>query len=244
MIYLLYGSDTQRSIQKLNEITEEYRKKAGADFNLHRFDAEEDGWEKIRQALETGSLFSSKKLVVIKYFSLSPKPDELPEILEGAKNDPNVLIVLWDRELGTKELAAVRPLCQRTQEFKEVKTKLPEESIFQLGDTFFSHPRLALRTLLGLLNQGHDDFGLFSYLSNHARTLLTVKHYGETGKAVPASHGIHPFVIKKATAVIRGLPKEELQESLRRFFAEDYKIKVGIAKPKDSLFSMLRDLSR
>ena len=241
MIYLLYGSDTRRSIKKLNEITEEYRKKAGSGLNLYRFDAEEDDLEKIRQALGSSSLFAARKLVVIKYVSLRPKPDELYSILEGVKDDSGMMVFLWDRELDAKELSAIRPLCQKIQEFKDVKTRLPEESVFRLGDTFFSDRREALRSLLRLLGQGHEDFNLFAYLSNHARTLLTVRHYLDNKKPVSPRHGIHPFVVKKASAVVRSIPSPKLQEALHRFLEEDHKIKVGVAKPKDSLFSLLLD---
>ncbi len=238
MIHLLYGSDTRASRKKFNEIVDEYRKKYG-HLNIYQFDAEEDDGGEIKEAIKTRSLFAAQKLVVIKYFSLCPEREELYGVLEAAQNDSGASIVLWERALGAKELASVRPLCRKIQEFKEGNARLPEESIFQLGDAFFSNKRGALRSLLRLLDQGHDDFNLFSYLSNHARTLTTVKHYEDKRRPVSEKHGIHPFVIKKAVALVRDLNSGQLQVALQSFFEEDLKVKTGSVKPKDSLFSLL-----
>lgn len=112
-------------------------------------------------------------------------------------------------------------------------------NIFTLGDTFFTSKKEALRILLGLMHDGHDEFNIFSYLANHARTLLTVKAYSEMREPVLVSHGIHPFVIKKAAAVVRGLSMMELRRVFQRFFEEDLKIKIGLSTPRDSLFGML-----
>ncbi len=245
MIYLLYGSDIVKSRQKLNEIIDEYHDKAGSDLNLYRIDAEEENEGKLREVLETGSLFSAKKLVVVKYFSDSPwGRDQFYKLLEGTKDDSGTTLLLWDRELSEKDVKNLAPYCRKVQEFKSLRREEPEPSIFRLGDTFFTSSREGLRSLMELLHHGHDDFNLFSYLSNHARTLLTVSHYAENKKPVPSKHGIHPFVIKKASAIVRAISSGRLHQVFQRFFEEDYKIKTGGAKPRDSLFSLLLNQSR
>lgn len=241
MIYLLYGSDTGRSHQKLNEIVEEYCRKAGSDLNLYRFDAEEEPNEqKIRRVLETGSLFADKKLVVVKYlFESRWNRGIFYKLLDAVKSDPNTVLIIWDRELSGKDAGEIIPLCTKIQEFKELKREEYGPSIFRLGDTFFSSPQEGLRELLRLFNFGHDDFNLFSYLASHARTLLIVRHYFEDKKPVPSRHGIHPFVVKKVSAIVRALPLVFWHRALCRFFEDDHKIKTGLIKPKDSLISML-----
>lgn len=238
MIYLLYGSDTRRSREKLNEIIAEYRKKYG-DLNIHRFDAEEDEEGKIKNALEASSLFSPKKLVVIRGFSKIPEKEAIFKIFDNLKD---TIVVLWERELSREEFAQVRPYAVKVQEFKETFVRpTNDKAIFRLGDTFFTSPREGLRTLLGMLHEGRDDFNIFSYLANHARTLVTVKHYSGSGKDVPPSHGIHSYVIKKAAPIVRNMSAEKLKVNMLGFFAEDRKIKVGASKPKDSLLSLLGD---
>lgn len=297
MIYILFGEDTYRSRKKLNEIIEEYRKKAGTDFNLEKIDAEEGDLASLKNIVQSGSLFSPKKLVIVEgAFSSEKNFSHLLEAARGAGEFKDTFLILWDRSLsaeGLGRLEEVRPLADKVQEFKSLtgrvlqgwveeeakkrglklypvqlahfaslgsdlwrlsneldkmaladgvelaKSIAEEQNVFQLGDTFFVSPKIALGTLLNLLHQGHDDFSLFSYLVNHGRTLFTVKIYLDKGVSVPAHHRLHPFVIKKASALVRGLSQEKLQSLPGRFFEEDFKIKVGLSHPRESLLKIL-----
>lgn len=239
MIYLLYGSDTARSREKLNEIIAEYRRKNGADLSVYSFDAEEDTQEEIKRALETGSLFSNKKVVTLKHLSLSPNKELLLGALENLKDSRETIVFLWERELDEKVAAELRPYCAKMQEFKGVKKYVkPAATIFQLGDTFLTSPREGLRSLLGLLHEGHEDFNLFSYLANHARTLAIVKYYTDRREIMPGKYGIHPYVVKKAEGVVRLLPMDAPPRALKSFFEGDYRIKTGRARPKDVLIKI------
>lgn len=292
---ILYGPDTYRSRRKLREIIEEYCKKAAGNFNLHRFDAEEENdLSGVSQLMDSSSLFGGKKLVVIENALSSGNFN--PTNFKSLKD---TIVVFWDRELNEqskKKLAEIESYADKIQEFKnlskeQVRRWIQEEAkhrgvrlypahlacleqfgsdlwaisneldkiaagspadfknsplaesrdlnIFSLGDTFFTSRKEALRILLGLIHDGYDEFNIFSYLLNHARTLLTVKAYSEMREPILASHGIHPFVIKKATAIVRGLSMVELQQVFQRFFEEDLRIKIGLSTPRDSLFLML-----
>lgn len=297
MIFILYGPDTYRSRQKLKEIVEEYRKKAGPDFNLEKLDAEEGNLTTLKNIVQGGALFSSKKLVIVEgAFSSEKNFSNLLDTVRGAGGAKEVFLILWDRGLsaeGLKRLEEVRPLADKAQEFKfltgrtlqvwveeEAKKRglklypvqlvhlaslggdlwqtvneldkmvlvqgaglngqvAREQNIFHLGDTFFVSPKTALGALLSLLYQGHDDFNLFSYLGNHGRTLLTVKTYLDKKMSVPAHHRLHPYVIKKASALARGLSQEKLRALPGKFFEEDFKVKVGLSQPKESLLRIL-----
>lgn len=294
VLLILHGPDTYRSRRKLREIIEEYCKKAVGNFNLHRFDAEENDLSGVNQLMEASSLFGGKKLVVVEN-ALSSENFKSSEF----KSLKDTIVVFWDRELneqGKKHLAEIEPYADKTQEFKNLTKEharqwiqeeakhrgvrlypahlayldqfgsdlwavsneldkvaagssaefknLPQAgsrsvNIFTLGDTFFTSKKEALRILLGLMHEGHDEFNIFSYLLNHARTLLTVKAYSEMREPLMASHGIHPFVIKKAAAIVRGLSMMELRQVFQRFFEEDLRIKIGLSTPRDSLFGML-----
>ncbi|MBI2056352.1 MAG: hypothetical protein HYT37_03140 [Candidatus Sungbacteria bacterium] len=112
--------------------------------------------------------------------------------------------------------------------------------IFALGDTFHSaSPGRALSTLFDLIRQGEDDFGVFGYISGHTRTLLIVKAFAEMREPLPASFGIHPFVIKKTAAIARNVPISEVIRSYTSFFEEDVRIKTGLTNPQHALASML-----
>lgn len=119
---------------------------------------------------------------------------------------------------------------------QEMTTK---DMTFLLGDTFFTNPKTALRCLLTLLSRGEEEMRIFSYLAGTARTALAVKSAADAGHPLPSSYKIHPFVLKKTAAAVRGVPVAELARRLARFFAEDVKIKTGLARPADALVRML-----
>lgn len=114
-----------------------------------------------------------------------------------------------------------------------------QPTVFELGDTFFSSPRDARRLLFSLLDAGEDEMRLFAYLAGHARTLLVIKASVECHSPVPAAAKIHPFVAKKAGAVVRSLPLPRLVRVLERFFEEDRKIKTGMSTARESLLSLI-----
>lgn len=112
-------------------------------------------------------------------------------------------------------------------------------SIFKFGDLFMASPRRALAELPRILESGLEEFALYSYLVGYCRTLLVIQSYEERGEAVPATHKINPFVVRKGKTLVRNIPARELRMMLQNFFAEDYKIKTGASTPRDSLTRIL-----
>ena len=296
MNYLLYGADTFRSRKKLNEIIAEYRRKAGGDTNMHRFDAQEDDLGSLRAVASGDSLFESKKLMVLERpFTAGHQFEFVRLTLADNQGRQNSLIVAWDEKLegeAGERLAQTAAYFDKTQEFSalrgpalnrwidaearsagialssaessELAAKggdlwslhneleklavsgkgmahggpIRESVIFDLGDTFFSSPREALRHLLQLLARGHEDNRIFAYLVNHAHTLLVVKSHLESRRPVAYSAKIHPYVIKKASAQARALSLRDLVRNLSRFLEEDLRIKTGITRARDSLMRL------
>jgi len=121
MLYLLYGPDTYRSRRKLNEIIEEYRKKTGANFQVHQFDADEDDPARVRAAAESGSLFSAKRLVVLRYpFSGKADFEPFAELAKRSAKSKEVFLIFWDREItksASEKLAKAMPYAEKEQEF-------------------------------------------------------------------------------------------------------------------------------
>lgn len=66
MTIFLYGSDTYRSRQKLNEIIENYKKIRKSGLNLRFFDGKELDFEGFQEEIMTSSMFVEKKLMVLK----------------------------------------------------------------------------------------------------------------------------------------------------------------------------------
>ena len=108
-------------------------------------------------------------------------------------------------------------------------------SVFELGAALLQPPARGLGLLRRLLDQGEDDFRLFSYIAGYVRTLLAVKVCGEEQKAVPKTLGIHPFAAKKAAEKTRMVPRERIVSLVRRMLEEDMRIKTGLSTPRESL---------
>lgn len=65
MLILLCGEDTFRSRQKLNEIVKKYQDKHRSGLNLSRFKEEDLDMDKIKERLESISMFDEKKLLIL-----------------------------------------------------------------------------------------------------------------------------------------------------------------------------------
>ena len=77
MIFFLYGPDTYRSRQKLNEIVTQYKKihKSGLSFTY--FDKDSFNLEELEDELQAISMFKEKKLIVLNnIFSILKKNEE------------------------------------------------------------------------------------------------------------------------------------------------------------------------
>lgn len=66
MIIFLYGPDSYRSRQKLDEIIEENQKTHQSGLNLKVIDCSVSDFPEFKQALETISMFEDKKLIILK----------------------------------------------------------------------------------------------------------------------------------------------------------------------------------
>lgn len=66
MILFLYGQDTYRSRQKLNEIIEHYKKIHKSGLNLRYFDLKTADYQSFKEEIQSASMFREKKLVVLK----------------------------------------------------------------------------------------------------------------------------------------------------------------------------------
>lgn len=127
MLHILYGPDIYRSRGKLDEMIEKYQSSDSnrrADISMHVFDAEEDDAGQIKQLVETGSLFSTKKLIVVKRMLSSGNGFvEVRAVLEGVKADADTLMIVWDGELGKegeKRLSEIGSFADKVQEFKSL----------------------------------------------------------------------------------------------------------------------------
>jgi len=100
MIIFLYGQDTYRSLQKLNEIIERYKRIHKSGLNLRYFDGESLNFQDFKNEVETISMFREKKLIVLK--DIFVNKDFQEEFLrQGEKfvNSDNIILIYEKKEI-------------------------------------------------------------------------------------------------------------------------------------------------
>lgn len=121
MLYILHGPDTYRSREKLKEIIAEYRKKAGDQVEVHRFDADEDTIDEALGVLGSSSLFSTKRLVVLEYpFTGKGDAQKIEALAKRAKDSKDIFLIFWDREIPkvrSPALTSAKKYADKEQEF-------------------------------------------------------------------------------------------------------------------------------
>jgi DNA polymerase-3 subunit delta len=83
MIIFLYGEDTFRSFQKLNEIINHYKEIHKSGLNLRFIDLKEEGFQEFKDSARTISMFDEKKLLILKNASSNKNFQE--DFLENSK---------------------------------------------------------------------------------------------------------------------------------------------------------------
>lgn len=211
----LAGNNEQIVVMWDGALTPEQKKRAGA---LEKYATKAQGFARLEGAELVRWLRSEAKERTVHL-------DPAEERMLAASGLDSWTLAMW---LDKKSLGADIAVAEREN-----------TTVFELGDAFLHSRSRALKTLLRLLEQGQDEFALFSYLVNHVRTLLVVKAYQETNMPIPQSAGINPFVVKKVGARVRTISENVLVRAIKRFFEEDVRIKTGLSTPKESLMSII-----
>ncbi|MDD5551701.1 MAG: DNA polymerase III subunit delta [Candidatus Pacebacteria bacterium] len=129
MVFFLYGNDTLRSLRKLKEITEKYRSKYKSGFNLLKTEANEEGFEKLKDRIETISMFSEKKLIIIE--DLLSANRMIQEKFQKYLKEKNIFkaedisVIFFERKSPDKRLKMFKELFKNSfkkQEFSELST--------------------------------------------------------------------------------------------------------------------------
>jgi DNA polymerase-3 subunit delta len=154
MIIFFYGEDNFRSAEKVREIKNKFSQNDKSSAGLSLFDASDskiDALEKIKSALSSAGLFSSKKLIILKSVMLEAPSDEQAKILKFLKEqvekmqiDADLVVVFWENGLPRKNNALFKFLLEHSkkQNFEKlsglklsqwilgkIKTSSPETSI-------------------------------------------------------------------------------------------------------------------
>ena len=97
MLFFLYGADTYRIKEKIDDIVTTYRKKNPNSLSLIQLDMSEESLEAVYENLSVFSIFSEKKLLILSnVFSDATKGQEMAQCFKDkqiAKEEDVVLII-------------------------------------------------------------------------------------------------------------------------------------------------------
>lgn len=144
MVFFLYGLNTFISQRKLKEIIDKYRSKYKSGFNLLKIEPTDEGFEKIKDVIETSSMFPEKKLLIIENFFSTNKnlQEKFQDYFEKINifEKENILLIIYERKEIDKRNKFFKILLKKSfkkQEFLEYlpfKTKaFIENEVKKLG---------------------------------------------------------------------------------------------------------------
>lgn len=174
MIIFLYGDDSYRSRQKLEEIIQEYKKTNKSGLNLRFFNCDETGFsiEDLKNTTQQFSMFKDKKFAIIKslFLDISVK-EKFLKIVKDLLASEDLIIIYEDTK--PKESDALLKFLKKnakSQEFKElnlIQTRDWAQKEFDSNNT-----RIDPMVLDYLLNSVGNDLWR---LSNEIKKLTNYK---------------------------------------------------------------------
>lgn len=127
MIIFLYGQDSYRSKQKLDEIVEHYKKIRKSALNLIYLDAGKTDFSDFYNNFKISPMFTEKKLIILKNIFSNSKFQE--EFLKEIKNLENLkdIIVIYESDAVDQRLKIFKVLTKAPKSPKA--TGVPAESL-------------------------------------------------------------------------------------------------------------------
>ena len=125
MIIFLYGENTYRSRQKLNEIIEHYKKTHKSGLNLRQFEGKDLDFQDFKNELQTTPMFKEKKLLILNnVFANQEFKEEFLKNSDKLAESDHVIIFYEDREVPlNNSLFKFLKKEAETQEFPMLNTQ-------------------------------------------------------------------------------------------------------------------------
>ncbi|HLC38871.1 MAG TPA: DNA polymerase III subunit delta [Patescibacteria group bacterium] len=102
MIFLIYGKDNFRVLEKMNQVQAKFVEKTGSEFNIEKFD-ENMSLSQFKNSLIVTNFLSAQKLIIVKNFLKKASPTDAKEIAKIIVKIPaEVTVVFVESELSPK----------------------------------------------------------------------------------------------------------------------------------------------
>ena len=155
---------------------------------------------------------------------------------------------LWECANEIAKLASFKASSKKAEkeDLAQLRTPRLEAEIFPTIDAIAQgNKKQSLELISRHLNRGDHPLYLLSMIAYQFRNIMTVKDM-EARKipyaSIPKQSGLHPFVVKKCSALGRSFKIQDLKGVHEKIFQTDYLVKTGRMEPETALQSLLLSL--
>ena len=210
MIYVLYGTDTGKSRNKLSNLISTLLSKK-PDAMLVRANSENFEESFLEEHIESQGLFESKSIVVLDtVFENEIYKKSVLKKLKELQSSENIFIIL-EGKLDSKSLKKLEEYATKVQECALPKAKEDKFNIFELSDALGARNRKKLWVIY--------QEGKVHNISNeemHGIAFWGTKNMILSKKAKTSSEsGLSPFVYRKASVSAKNYSENELTNMAR-----------------------------
>jgi DNA polymerase III delta subunit len=226
MIYLLYGSDSDKARTKLHELVATLIKKK-PDASHERLNDETFDASRLEELIGGMGLFSSKAIIEMQniFRNKDAKEAVLEKIKDIGKSD-NIFVFL-EGELTKSDLAKFEKNAEKVQVF-ELKTygeiKKDEFKIFSLTDAFGKRDRKQLWVLYTKAKMreiaAEEIHGILFWQVKAMLQALQTKTAQEAG--------LNPFVFQKSQSFLRNFEEDEVKNISSQLVSMYHQARRGI----------------
>lgn len=229
MLYLAYGKNTGKSLDKLNEMLKKLREKSGNDFSF--FEVTQDNFEEsyFKQLVFSNHLFGNKNLVVLKRICEDEKKSnyfikQLPDLAASSN-----IFIFWEKEMSKENLSIFKKNANKLWHFKEENKQIKDSDaaahlqktnklIFEFTDAFSQKlKRQSWFAFQKAILAGIDEEEIFWKLVWQIKNLVILKNIeNPSHKTAYKNIGIHPYVIEKNLKFLPLFSKEDLENIAKK----------------------------
>lgn len=226
MLYLIHGTDSKKTREKLHELLKilETKKPNAAVFSITS-----ENWSEsqLEEFIQSQGLFEQKYIVVLdSLFGDKKIAGELKEKIKDLKNSENVFIAL-DGSIDAKTKASLEKNAEKAWLLDEKESKPKKEfNVFALTDALGARDKAKLWALYqeALMN-GSEPEELHGLLYWQIKNLLLVKNAKSASET-----NLKPFVFQKAQSFSKFYTEQELQKLSSTFVDVYHKARRGVGE--------------
>ncbi len=210
MIIFLYGADSYRSRQKLDEIISQYKSVRKSGLNLLHMDAEKIGFTEFFGTFRAVGMFAEKKLVVLKNIFADKKfQDDFLGELKTLQALPDIIVVYEPGEVDQR-LKLFKQLVKEAK-CQEFSVLAPAQLKSWVQKEFAARGQKANLDAIDMLVQyvGQDSWRLH----NEIKKLADYKH-GQTVKKDDVVHMVRPAIELDIFKTIDALAQKNKKQAM------------------------------